>query len=206
MKAAGNGGEVDQAGKLAQRDSHDRRRPGQSGDAMEIEHLFETLQINDLQWFIPVVAGLVIIVGGLLIGMIRGMSGGVIVALLFGGLMSLSPTLLETLERSVGFPPDDVAPVARSAAGLAIANREALGDLSGALGAVGEALDGLPAALRQPGDAAPNPAVARLADSLEDLRGRIAEAIAAAEQGEAASLRLESALEDMAAGSAPGRR
>ncbi|MEM1181163.1 MAG: hypothetical protein AAGM22_22665, partial [Acidobacteriota bacterium] len=56
-------------------------------------------QYDDLQWLLPVLAGLLIIVGGLLAGIIRGMTAGVIVALFFGGLMAMSPVILNALQR-----------------------------------------------------------------------------------------------------------
>ncbi len=73
---------------------------------MDIEQLIETFCPQDPRSVHPGIGRLVIILGGLLIGIVRGMTGGVLVALLFGGVMSISPLLLGTLETT---PPPAVA-------------------------------------------------------------------------------------------------
>jgi hypothetical protein len=110
---------------------------------MDFEQLFADFQYQDLQWFLPVLAGLVIIVGGLLIGVIRGMTAGVIVALFFGGLMSMSPVLLNALQRTTDPVSQVSADVARGAAELAVLNNEVTMDLSRVVQSLRTTMDGL---------------------------------------------------------------
>lgn len=110
---------------------------------MTAEQLFQNFQYVDLQWFIPVLAGLVIIVGVLLVALIRGITAGAIVALLFGGLMSLSPVLLNALERTQGVAAAANVDVARGAAQLAVLNSEVVTDLSRVVATLRTALEGL---------------------------------------------------------------
>ncbi|WMS43072.1 hypothetical protein RDV64_01320 [Acuticoccus sp. MNP-M23] len=163
---------------------------------MEFEQIFENFQYNDLQWFIPVLAGLIIIVLGLLAGLIRGMTAGVIVALFFGGLMSLSPTLLTALQPIRGNVDRVGADVARSAAELSTLNNEVVVDLVRVVTTMRTALQGLTPLLEEPapapatdGDADPDGTVVaaapafdpelglRFAQSLDDTETRLDAAI-----------------------------
>lgn len=97
---------------------------------MNIEQLLADFRYEDLQWVVPVLAGLVVVVGGLLIGIVRGMSAGVVVALLFGGLLSLSPVMLDALQRNGERVAPVTADVARGAAELAVLNNDVLSELA----------------------------------------------------------------------------
>ncbi len=129
--------------------------------AMEFEQIFENFQYNDLQWFIPVLAGLIIIVMGLLAGLIRGMTAGVLVALFFGGLMSLSPTILNVLQPRTASVDPASADVARSAAELSALNNDVIVDLVRVVTTMRSALQGLTPLLEE----APAPDVAADGDA-----------------------------------------
>ena len=85
---------------------------------MEVEKLFENFQYQDLRWFIPVLAGLFVIVGAILVALIRNFNAGVIVALLFGGLMTMSPVILDALQKPQNTVARETGRVAQSAAEL----------------------------------------------------------------------------------------
>ncbi|MEM8552595.1 MAG: hypothetical protein AAGF45_09455 [Pseudomonadota bacterium] len=145
---------------------------------MRFEEILQNFQYDDLQWLIPVFAGLLIIVLGLLIGLIRGMSAGVLVALFFGGLMCMSPVLLNALQRSndgVGLASADVA---RSAAALSALNNDVVVDLSRVVTTMRTALDGLSPLVSNGGGATLEPAVIqRFSQSLSDTEDRLDAAV-----------------------------
>ena len=97
---------------------------------MDLGQIFQNFQYADLQWVVPVLAGLVIIVGALLAGIIRGMSAGVIIALFFGGLMALSPTLVTLFQPRSDPHATETARVTESVAALAQLNTAVATDLS----------------------------------------------------------------------------
>lgn len=141
---------------------------------MEVEQLFQDFQYQDLQWFIPVLAGLVIIVGGILVALVRNFTAGVIVALLFGGLMTMSPVILNTLQQ----PQDPVArvtaEVAENAAQLAVLNSEVVRDLSRVVISLRSTLEGLAPMVAPQDRDPPDAAVAqRFTRSLSDLEDRL---------------------------------
>ncbi|RAH96963.1 hypothetical protein DLJ53_30250 [Acuticoccus sediminis] len=117
---------------------------------MEIEQLIDQFLAQDPNLLVPVLAGCVIILGGLLIGIFRGMTGGVIVALLFGGVMTTSPILLgkveipgETVTTDTVDPARLGAEVAHGAAQLAVANSEAVTGLTRVVNSMRLAMEGL---------------------------------------------------------------
>lgn len=120
---------------------------------MNLEQLFQNFQYDDLQWFIPVIAGLLIIVGGLLIGMIRGITAGLIVALFFGGLMCMSPVILNALQRQATSLNLALVEVTRSAAALTSLNNEMISELSRVVNSMRIALDTVGPLLENPGGA-----------------------------------------------------
>lgn len=152
-----------------------------NGRPMNLQQLLSDFKYDDLQWFLPVLAGLVIILGGLIIGIFRGMSAGVIVALFFGGLMSMSPVLLNALQRSAQFGPVDVASanVARSAAALSELNNDVIVDLSRVVASMRNTLDGIsPLLENEDGEPAVSPAfLARFNQGLSDTEERLDAAI-----------------------------
>lgn len=180
---------------------------------MEFEQLFTNFKYDDLQWFIPVLAGLVIILGGLLIGMIRGMTAGVIVALFFGGLMSLSPVLLETLQREAYGSQPGSAALARSVAELAELNNQATMDLSRVVATMRVALEGLsPAAAAADGggegvDGGPADA-ASYTQALSDLGDRLDAAVETLSRAGEVRQRVSNELQSYDAGlrRGPGMR
>jgi hypothetical protein len=166
---------------------------------MDVEQLFANFQYQDLQWFVPVMAGLIIIVGGLLIGMIRGMNAGVIVAIFFGGLMSLSPVLLNTLEQRQAGPATPASTdVARGAAELAVLNSRVVADLSRVVASMRNTLDGLtPMVTAEPGTT-PSPVVVdRFTSGLSDLEARIDAAVSSVSRANLLSERLQDDLDEL---------
>jgi len=172
---------------------------------MQLEDLLSNFQYEDLQWIIPVVAGLVVIVGGLLIGLIRGMTSGLIVALFFGGLLSLSPVLLNALQRPGGSIEAASADVARSAADLAVLNNDAVRNLSRILATMRTSLDTLSPVVTGTGEnEAVDPALTqRFNQSLSDMEERLDAAVNALSRDTLLRQRLE---EDIAALEAELRR
>ncbi|MEM6847795.1 MAG: hypothetical protein AAF580_06925 [Pseudomonadota bacterium] len=153
---------------------------------MNVEQLMADFQHDDLQWLLPVLAGLLIIVGGLLTGIIRGMTAGVIVALFFGGLMAMSPVILNALQRGgdrVGLVSADVA---RSAAALAELNNDVVVDLSRVVTSLRTTLDGL-APLVGEGSGVAADTAQRFTRGLSDTEDRLDTAISSLSQ--AATLR-----------------
>ncbi|MEM7696382.1 MAG: hypothetical protein AAF318_18175 [Pseudomonadota bacterium] len=164
---------------------------------MELNELFSNFEYDDLQWFVPMAAGLVIIVGGLLIGMIRGMTAGVIVALFFGGLMCMSPVLLNALERTDGRADRVTAAVARSAAELSQLNNDVVVDLSRVVATVRTALDGLSPLVTE--DALDAAVVQRFGQSLTDTEERLDAAIGSLSRTQLLRERLNEDLRDLEA-------
>lgn len=160
---------------------------------MEVEQLFQDFQYQDLRWFIPVLAGLVIIVGGILVALIRNFTAGVIVALLFGGLMTMSPVLLDTLQRQQQDPVARVAAgVARNAAELAVLNSEVMRDLSRVVISMRSTLDGLTPMIAPADRDPPDVAVARrFTQSLSDMEPRIEAATATIARADALRTALQ---------------
>ncbi|MBJ3777571.1 hypothetical protein [Acuticoccus mangrovi] len=158
---------------------------------MDFEQLFANFQYNDLQWFIPVMAGLVIIVGGLLIGIIRGMTAGVIVALFFGGLMSMSPVLLNALQRQANPVNAVSADVARGAAELSVLNHDVVTELSRVVATMRSTLAGL-APIVTPAEGEDDNGVAeRFNQSLADTEERLDAAISSLSRANLLRTRLE---------------
>ena len=68
---------------------------------MDLGQLYNGLSYDDLKWLVPVLGGLALIVGGLFIGIVRGMTAGLLMTLFFGG--PLGPTFgLENVDGWVG--------------------------------------------------------------------------------------------------------
>lgn len=146
---------------------------------MELEQLFRDFQYDDLQWFIPVMAGLFIIVGGLLIGIIRGMTAGVLLGLFFGGLMCLSPVLLNTLQAQQTRAVDPVSSdVAKSVALLSELNNDVVVDISRAIATMRFALDGLRPVVENDADLDRAAVLERYEQSLSDVEERLNAALA----------------------------
>jgi len=117
---------------------------------VEIEQLIENFVSEDPDLYIPVLVGVALVVGGLLIGLFRGMTGGILVALLIGAMMTLSPVWLETLDRQAGLTEPEApdsrrieAEVARGAAQLSVLNSEMVEDLTRVINSMRSALVGL---------------------------------------------------------------
>ena len=142
---------------------------------MDIAQVFEDLTHQDLQWLAPVAAGLVIVIGSLFIGIIRGMSVSIFAALLLGGAMSLSPVILRTLEE----PRPNVATAAevryaRDATRFASLESETLRELVRIANSMRLVLDGLAPLVEEASDAAGDAeAATRYKTSLDDLAARI---------------------------------
>lgn len=173
---------------------------------MELENLFENFQYVDLRWFIPVIAGLFVIIGAVLVALIRNFNAGVIIALLFGGLLTMSPVILDALERSPG-PPDrgarEVRQVARDAAELALFNGAVVHDLSRVVNSMRSVLEGLTPVLNASGgnDTA---AATRFQSNMDDLTERLDAATADVGRIDTLRSELEGTLEEL--NDAPGPR
>jgi hypothetical protein len=147
------------------------------GRGMDFGQIFQDFQYQDFQWLIPVLSGFVIILGALLVALVRGMTGGVLLALLFGGLMSLSPTLLAALEHrtaTAAAAPGDSASVdvARGAAELSLLNSEVVTELSSVMGTLRNAMAGLTP--QEGASPAPDPAAVQLfTQSLTDTDAQL---------------------------------
>ena len=163
---------------------------------MDIEQLVSDFLSEDPQLFLPVLAGLVIILGGLIIGIFRGMTAGVIIALLFGGLMSMSPILLDSLERTNARVNTVSAEVAQGAAQLSLLNSEVVTDLTRVVTTMRTALEGLGPLITPSGGAEStggDPQVAqRFSQTLSDTEERLDIAIAAIDRVNAVKQRLQS--------------
>jgi hypothetical protein len=165
---------------------------------MEVDQLFQDFQYQDLQWFIPVLAGLVIIVGGILVAFIRNFTAGVIVALLFGGLMTMSALILNTLQRPQDPVAFETANVARSAAELAVLNGEVVRDLSRVVVSLRSTLDGLRPMVAPDDRDPPDAAVAqRFTQSLMGMEDRLDEATDAVQRAGVLRAELENDLRDL---------
>ncbi|WP_108662999.1 hypothetical protein [Acuticoccus kandeliae] len=176
---------------------------------MDVKELFDNFQTVDLQWFVPVLGGLAVIVVSLLVGLFRGMTAGVIVAILFGGLMSMSPILLNALQHREDTRVDRAsASVARGAAELAALNNEAVLDISRVIATLRNALDGLGPLLRAPEDTDTTEEVARFTQSLTDIEDRLDSAISSLSRANLLRQRLEEEIQTLEAelDRAPGSR
>lgn len=118
---------------------------------MEIEQLIENFVSEDPDLYIPVLVGVALVAGGLLIGLFRGMTGGILVALLVGAMMTLSPVWLDALDRQAGVQEEETVPegqriaaeVAKGAAELSVLNSEMVADLTRVINSMRSALVGL---------------------------------------------------------------
>ncbi|MEM0906515.1 MAG: hypothetical protein AAGJ94_04070 [Pseudomonadota bacterium] len=111
-----------------------------------IEQVIQQHEIESLDWLVPLGAGALIILVALLVSLIRGMTGGVLVALIVGGLMTMSSIILDSLERrdSVGDEAMNVVSgLSRDTADLAKLNHSILVDLSRVMNSMRLALDGI---------------------------------------------------------------
>ncbi len=159
---------------------------------MDFDQLFANFQYNDLQWFIPVSAGVLIIIGSLLVALIRGMTAGVLLALFFGGVMSMSPVLLSTLQRTATATASAGNDVARSAAELAMLNNEVITDISRVMSTMRTALESLEPVVSPPGGTPDNPGLAeRFEQSIDDSEERLDSAIATLSRANLLRQRLE---------------
>lgn len=151
---------------------------------MNFGQMFQNFSYEDLQWLLPVLAGLVIIVGALVVALFRGMNAGVLVALLLGGVMSLSPTLLGRLEQNALAAVSPLpAEVARGAAELALLNSEVVTDLSAVMGTLRNAIAGLAPLLSAGADISADPEAAALfAQSLIDTETQLGRTTASIER------------------------
>ena len=142
---------------------------------MDIAQIFKDLNHQDLQWLAPVAAGLVIVIGSLFIGIIRGMSVSIFAALLLGGAMSLSPVILRTLEQ----PRPNVTSEAElqyacDAAAFATLDNETARELVRITNSMRLVLDGLAPLVEEASNAAGDAeAATRYKTSLDDLAARI---------------------------------
>lgn len=141
---------------------------------MDFEQLLADFRYEDIEWFIPVSAGVLIIVFSLLIGIFRGMSPGVLMALVIGGLMSMSPIVLDALEEpSVVGPRADIVSVVRSASDVAELNNDLIVDLSRVVASMRLAMESVsPALALEPGEDR-DEAIDRFANSVQDVEERI---------------------------------
>lgn len=154
---------------------------------MELSQLFQNFQYEDLQWVVPVFAGLLIIVGALLAGIIRGMSAGVIIAIFFGGLMAMAPTLVTLVEPQGDRLAEVNSKVTQSAAQLATINNEVSTDLARAMTTLRRAVADLRPALdqtaaAQTGQAANGQTANGQTDNGQAASGQFSQSIEAAEQ------------------------
>ena len=97
---------------------------------MNFGEVFQNFQLDDLKWFIPMIGGFLIIIGGIATGLMRGQIGGVFIALFFGGLLCVSPVMLDALERKTSTLNPAEIEVTRSTAKLATLNNEMISDLT----------------------------------------------------------------------------
>lgn len=143
---------------------------------MDFDGLIGNLTTGDLEWLVPVLAGLLVIVGALLAGIIRGMTAGVIVALLVGGLLAMSPTLVSLLAPAGGRLSEAGAGVSLDAARLAEANSAAVTDLGRAVGEVRAALEALEPLVAAAEDADGQLPAGEFRDAVADFRDAFADA------------------------------
>jgi hypothetical protein len=159
---------------------------------VNLEQLFANFQYDDLQWFIPVAAGVLIIVGSLLVAIVRGMTSGVILSIFLGGLMSMSPVLLSTLQRTAAVAETASTNVAQGAAELSMLNNEVITDISRIVATLRTALEALDPIIAPPGQQPGNPgAVARFKQSLVDTEERLDSAITTLSRANLLRQRLE---------------
>ncbi|ORE96561.1 hypothetical protein ATO13_06845 [Stappia sp. 22II-S9-Z10] len=183
------------------------------GDGLvDIQQLIENVLSEDPDLFIPVLAGCAIILGGLVIGILRGMTGGVIVALLFGGLMTASPILVgkagmsdgttsraSTAAADADATPPVTAAVAQGAAEMALLNAEAITSLTRVVNSMRLALDGLGQVVApQAGeDGASSEVVTLFSDSLDAAGDQLDEASLSLDQINLLRSRLQSDLNEL---------
>lgn len=110
---------------------------------MDLQSFIAGLDTEDLPTIVPVLAGALIVVGALLGGIIRGMGSGVIVALIVGAGLMLSPAVTGRMQAGSVPLAQATAQTAESAADLALLNARAIGDLGRALASLNAAIDGL---------------------------------------------------------------
>lgn len=144
---------------------------------MDVGDLFRDFQYDDLQWVVPVLAGLLIIVGALLAGIIRGMSAGVIIAIFFGGLMAMAPTLVTLVQPRNDRLAEVTSSTARSAAELAEVNNEVVTDLVRAMTTLRRAVSDLRPVVRAANGEGDQLGTGGFEQSLTDAESRLDEAI-----------------------------
>ena len=131
---------------------------------MSLDQIFQSFRVDDLKWFIPVIGGLFIIIGGLVTGLVRGQMAGVFITLFFGGLLTISPVMLDALERKTSTLNPAEVDVTRSTAKLATLNNAMISDLTRVVTSLRATLDSAGPLLETEGvDAA---ALTRFRDSL----------------------------------------
>ncbi len=154
---------------------------------MSFEQLYETLTVEDLEWVVPLGGGVLVLVGALLVGVVRGMTSGVLVAVFFGGLLTVSPLLLGALDRTERRAGGASPEVVRGAAELSLLNSEVVTDLSRVVATLRTALSSLAPIVEENGDGGDaDPRVAqRFSQSLNDTAERLDVAIGSLERANA---------------------
>lgn len=164
---------------------------------MDLGQLFNGLSYDDLKWFIPVLGGFALIIGGLLIGLLRGMTAGLLMTLFFGGLLCLSPVLLDALERRPAASSIAAVDVARTNAQLTTLNNDMIRDLTRVVNSARISLDALVPLLSANGaDAA---AVERFKQSLTSTGDRLSVISDNMAEGQVMIRRLDTAVQTMEA-------
>ncbi len=140
---------------------------------MDWNSLFQNFQYDDLQWVVPVLAGLLIIVGALLSGIIRGMAAGVIIALFFGGLLAMSPTLVALVEPERDQLSVASAELTQDVAALSQANAEAVQALGKVIQSMRDSLNALEPVVSAAGAESPALSDTGFREALQDLQTEI---------------------------------
>ena len=162
---------------------------------MDLGQLFSGLSYDDLKWFIPVLGGFALIVGGLLIGLLRGMTAGLLMTLFFGGLLCLSPVLLDALERRPAASSIAAVEAARSNAQLTALNNDMIRDLTRVVNSSRIALEGLVPVLEA--NEADTDAVDRFKQSLTSAADRLSVISDNMAEGQVLIRKLEAGVQAM---------
>lgn len=162
---------------------------------MQLEELLSGLSYEDLKWLVPVLGGLIIIVGGLLIGLLRGLNSGLLVTLFFGGLLCLSPVLLNALERRPSGASVTAVEAARANAALATLNNDMIRDLTRVVNSSRIALEGLVPVLEA--NEADTDAVDRFKQSLTSAADRLSVISDNMAEGQVLIRKLEAGVQAM---------
>lgn len=164
---------------------------------MDLNSFIAGLDHEALPTIVPVLGGGLIVIGALLSGIVRGMGSGVVVALLIGAVLTLSPAFVSSTRPASVALSQATAQTAESAADLALLNTQALGDLGRAVASLNTAADGLKPAIASLEAQTDELVAAGFRESVNEAIGELEQAVDVMSRASAARQTLEDDLDTL---------